>query len=134
MQISVSYPTISTTFSFSPDGKTIYTDAGSIETMTGDFVHQFYDYATLIPTVSADGEVSFDMPDFISNFTLSPDGTYGVSYSFESSPDTGNTNLVYTLSVLDAQSTKRLSETQFTATNFNILGFSPDGKQLALNM
>ncbi len=83
-EILNSYPVSSTTFSFSPDGKIVYTDTESLNTMTGDVIRRYYDYAQWIPTVSLEGDVSFDtgLPDSIHEFDLAPDGTYGVSYSF----------------------------------------------------
>jgi len=136
MQVKTSYPTISTTFSFSPDGGTIYTDSGSMETETGNTIHEFFDYTKMIPTISSSGEVTFDtdLPDFITQFTLSPNGTYGVSYSFTASSDPTTPYLIYTLSAVDVNSWTQISETQFDGVGFNLLSFSPDGKLFAVGL
>jgi WD40 repeat protein len=134
MQISASYPPIGLTFSFSPDGKIIYTNGGGFEAMTGNTIFQFYDPVDINPTIAPDGTISFDTPDSIDGFTLSQDGTYAVSYSSAPFEDTGITEHIYYLSVWDLKTQERLSRTRYVSNSlFNILGFSPDGKQLALN-
>jgi len=134
MQINTSYPPTGTTFSFSPDGKIIYTNGGGFEIASGNTVFQFFDPAGLSPTIAPDGTVSFDTPDSIEGFTLSPDGTQGVSFSSAPAEDTGITEHVYYLSAWGMQAQERLSRIRFVSNfTFNILGFSPDGKQLAVN-
>ncbi|MBC7877751.1 MAG: hypothetical protein H7Y59_11335 [Anaerolineales bacterium] len=133
-QISASYPSIGLTFSFSPDSKIIYTGRGGYEPMTGNVIFQLFDPAAINPTIAPDGTVSWDTPDFIDGFTLSPDGTYGVSFSSALFEDTAITDRVYYLSAWDMNTQERLSRTRFVSNfAFNILEFSPDGKQLAVN-
>jgi WD40 repeat protein len=134
MQINTSYPPTGTTFSFSPDSKFIYTNGGGFEITSGNTVFQFFDPAGLSPTIAPDGTVSFDTPDSIEGFTLSPDGTRGVSSSSAPVEDTGITEHVYYLSAWDMDAQERLSRTRFVSNfTFKIMGFSPDGKQLAVN-
>lgn len=134
MQIRTSYPPMGTTFSFSPDDKIIYASGGGFELATGNTVFQFFDPMDIIPTIAPDGTITFDTPDSIDGFTLSPDGTQGVSSSSAPFEDTGITEHVYYLSAWDMQAQERLSRIRFVSDFvFNILGFSPDGKQLAVN-
>ncbi len=134
MQVSASYPAMGTTFSFSPDSRVIYTDGSGFEVTTGNTVFQFYDPVDLSPTIAPDGTVSFGTQDSINGFSLSPDGTYGVSFSASPDEDTGITEHVYYLSVWDMKAQKRLSRIRFVGSPFfDILGFSPNGGQLAIN-
>jgi len=134
MQINTSYPAIGITFSFSPDSKIIYTNAGAFDTMTGNIIFQLIDPAAINPTIAPDGTVTFDTPDSIDGFSLSPDGTYAISSSSAPFEDAGMNEHVYYLSDWNMQTQERISRTRFVSNfSFSILGFSPDGKQLAVN-
>lgn len=133
MQISASYSPIGTTFFFSPDGQVIYSDTGGFDARTGDTIFELSDPLDMLPTIAPDGTVTFDTPDAIMDFILSPDGTYAVSYSPAPYGDSEGTKPVFYLSVWDMQTRERLSRTRFAGQTFDILGFSPDGKQLAVN-
>lgn len=126
---------------FSPDGSHVYVNSpGSvkiIDTTAGRVTLTFPDPFALVPTmsVSADGSVvgvTYESPESVEGFALSPDGTQIVTYTLDRSidADTGAENV--RLATWDAKTGKFVSEVRFSGDRIHTMKFSLDGKLLGI--
>lgn len=126
---------------FSPDGGHIYVNsAGSIKIIdpaAGRVTLTFPDPFALVPTISiaADGSVvsvTYESPESVEGFALSPDGTQIVTYTLDRSVDTNSGAENVRLASWDAKTGKYVREVKFSGDLLHTMKFSPDGKLLAI--
>ena len=124
---------------FAPDGRHVYVRSlGSIKLIdiqANIVMLTFPDSLALVPTMSvaADGSVvgvTYEYPDAVNGFALSPDGKQLVSYTIERSLDDTAAARNVRLAVWDALTGKFSSESKFLAENVQTIEFSPDGSLL----
>ena len=127
--------------SFSPDGSHVYVNsAGSIkivDPIAGRVTLTFPDAFALVPTmsVSADGSVirvTYESPESVEGFALSPDGTKIVTYTLDRSVDTSSGADNVRLATWDARTGKYVSEVKFSGDLVHTISFSPDGNLLGI--
>ncbi|MDQ2690777.1 MAG: hypothetical protein M3Y68_01960, partial [Chloroflexota bacterium] len=126
---------------FAPDGQHVYVRSlGSIKLIDAQaniVMLTFPDSLALVPTLSvaADGNVigvTYEYPEAVDGFALSPDGESIVSYTLDASLDSTTDAENVRLAVWDAVTGKFLSETRFSAENVQNVEFSPSGTLLAI--
>jgi len=126
---------------FSPDGGQLYAkSSGSIKIIdpsANRVTLAFPDPFTLVPTlsVSADGStvsVTYESPEVVDGFALSPDGTQVVTYTIDRSVDSAAGTDNVRLATWDARTGKYSREIKFPGELIHAIKFSPDGKLLAI--
>lgn len=126
---------------FSPDGDLIYVSTPlNITVIDSNAVApilKFPDPLTLIPTITAaeDGSIvsaTYETPETVDNFALSPDGTKIITYTIDRSMDSSSGAENVRLATWDAKTGKYLSETRFAGKFIHAIQLSPDGKLLAM--
>ena len=128
---------------FAPDGRHVYVRSlGSIKLIDAQaniVMLSFPDLSALVPTMSvaADGSVvgaTYEYPEAVDRFALSPDGERIVSYTIERSlADTAGAENVR-LAVWDATTGKFSSESKFSAESVQAIEFAPNGVLLAIGV
>jgi WD40 repeat protein len=126
---------------YSPEEAQVYINSlGNIKIIdprANAVILSFPDRFGLIPTVSVatDGSivgVTYETPERVDGFALSPDGeritSYTMSRSVDDSAKAGNIRLA----TWDAKTGKYLSEIQFSGGMIRVVKFSPEGNRLAL--
>jgi len=122
---------------FSPDGNYIYIHSflsvNVIDPQTGTVILKFPDPLILVPTLSAseDGSsvvITYESPDTIGGFALSPDGEQIVTYTRDASQGAS----LFWLAHWEPETGKYLTGTKFTSLITNTIKFSPDGSLLAI--
>jgi WD40 repeat protein len=126
---------------FSLDGNQIYVNSsGSIKIIdanAGIVTLTFPDPFALVPTtsISADGSivsVTYESPEVVEGFTLSPHGTEMITYTIDRSPNNNAGAENVRLATWDATTGKYLSEIKFSGELIRTIKFSPDGTLLAI--
>ena len=126
---------------FSPDGNLVYVSTPFnitvIDSNAGTAILEFPDPSALVPTttVADDGtivSVTYETPNVVDNFALSPDGTQIATYSVNPVTDTHPGGENVRLAIWDAKSGKYKSEINFFAESIQAMKFSSDGTRLAL--
>jgi WD40 repeat protein len=126
---------------FSPDGSRVHAETSGrikiIDPSAARVILAFPDPFTLIPTtsVSADGNivsVTYESPEVVDGFALTPDGTQVVSYTIDRSLDSTTDTDNIRLAIWDAMTGKYSSEIKFAGELIHAIQFSPDGKLLAV--
>jgi WD40 repeat protein len=108
-----------------------------IEAKAGTVTLEFPDPSALVPTttVSEGGgirSVSYETPNTVDNFALSPDGTQIVTYTVDQSIDRSSGIENVRLATWDAKTGKYISEVKFLADSIQAMEFSLDGSLLAI--
>jgi WD40 repeat protein len=108
-----------------------------IDSSAGAAILEFPDPSTLVPTltVAQDGSivsVTYESPDTVDNFALSPDGEQTITYTMDQSIDSGSGVENVRLAVWDAKTGKYISEVRFSAVSIQVMKFSLDGSLLAI--
>jgi WD40 repeat protein len=141
MQIEQSVPEGSgDNLAFSPDGDSLFVSTpfrvAVIDTNAGTVILEFPDPLAIVPTitVSEDGSVSatYETPDTVDNFALSPDGTQIITYTIDRSIDSDSGVANVRLAVWGAKTGKYLSESRFIGDFISAIKISPDGRLLAI--
>jgi WD40 repeat protein len=142
MQIEQSIPVASGgDIAFAPDGDHLFVSTPFritvIDTNAGIVTLEFPDPSTLVPTmsVSADGTVvgiTYESPEAVDNFALSPDGTEILTYTVGRSLDNQSGAENIRLATWDASTGKYKSETKFAGDFIGAIEISPDGRLLAM--
>ena len=86
-------------------------------------------------TVSEDGStvtVTYESPERVDGFALSPDGTQVVTYTIDRSVDTTSGVENIQLAVWDAKTGNYRREIRLSGGLIQTIRFSPDGKSLAI--
>lgn len=109
----------------------------AIDSRAGTAILEFPDPSVLVPTttVADDGtvlSVTYETPNTIDNFALSPDGTQIVTYTVDSSIDNRRGWENVRLATWDARSGQYKSEIRFSANSIQVMKFSFDGSRLAV--
>ena len=125
---------------FAPDGSQVYTHSSGrikiVDMAAGRVTLVFPDPFALVPTVSVSGggtaRVTYESPEAVEGFALSPDGESLVTYTIDRTvdPATGADNV--RLASWDAQTGKYRTEVRFAGRMIRSLEFSPDSKLLAV--
>jgi WD40 repeat protein len=141
MQIEQSIPVSSGDhLAVSPDGSLIYLstpfDITVIDSEAGTVILEFPDPSALVPTLTlaADGSilgVSYETPNTVDNFALSPDGKQILTYTAKPSinSDYGAENI--RLAAWDAKTGKYLRETKFAGNLIKTMKLDSEGRLLA---
>ena len=142
MQIEQSIPLSSgDDLAFSPDGNLIYVSTpfriAAIDSSAGATILEFPDPSTLVPTltVAQDGSIvsaTYETPDTVDNFALSPDGEQIITYTVDQSIDSSSGVENVRLAVWNAKTGKYISEIKFSAVSIQVMKFSLDGSLLAI--
>lgn len=126
---------------FSIDGSHVYVhSSGSIKIVDANanlVILTFPDPFALVPTtsISADGSivnVTYETPEAVERFTLSPDGTEIITYTIDRSLDNNAGAENVRLATWNATTGKYLSEIKFSGELIRTVKFSPDGNLLAI--
>lgn len=126
---------------YAPDGRHVYVNMlGSIkmiDTSANIVALTFPDPFALVPTlsVSADGTVlgvTYETPETVDGFVLSPDGLQIVSYTVERLPQNEPDSKNVRLAIWDAGTGKYTNEIRFAGENIRAIEFSREGDLLAL--
>jgi WD40 repeat protein len=126
---------------FSPDGGTIYVNSSAsikiIDPAAGRVTLTFPDPFALVPTmsVSADGSVvsvTYESPDSVEGFALSPDGAQVVTYTLDRSVETSFGAENVQLATWNAKTGKYVSEVKIAGDRIHTIKFSPNGKLLGI--
>ena len=126
---------------YAPDGRHVYVNMlgimKMIDTSANVIALSFPDPFALVPTlsVSADGSilgVTYESPESIDGFALSPAGSRIVSYTIQPLPENDPQADNVRLAIWDAKTGKYTSEVKFSGNNIQAIEFSPDGDLLAL--
>jgi WD40 repeat protein len=126
---------------FSPDGRLIYISTPFsirvIDAIAGTTILEFPDPSTLVPTMNVAGDgtvlsVTYQTPNTVDNFALSPDGAQIVTVTIDPLIDRGSGVENVRMAIWDARSGKYLSEINFSAGSIQRMKFSSDGTHLAL--
>lgn len=126
---------------FSPEAGHIYVNSSGslkiIDPAAGRVILTFPDPFALVPTLSiaADGSivsVTYESPESVEGFALSPDGTRIVTYTLDRSVDTNSGAENVRLATWDAQTGKYVSEVKFSGDLIHTMRFSPNGKRLGI--
>jgi WD40 repeat protein len=141
-QVSASIPGAGgASLAFSPDGDRVYVySVGSVKIIdpTAKLITlRFPDPFALVPTmsVSADGSVvgvTYESPETVDGFALSPVATYIVTYTIDRSADTASGAENVRLAIWEANTGKYRSEVKFSGDVIRTIEFSADGKFLAV--
>jgi WD40 repeat protein len=127
--------------SFSTDGNHVYVNSpGSIKIIdptASRVTLTFPDPFALVPTVSlaADGSiigVTYESPEAVEGFTLSPDGSQIITYTINRSVDIKSGAKNIRLAIWDAKTGKYVSDVKFSGDLIQTLRFSHDGNLLAM--
>jgi WD40 repeat protein len=141
MQIEQSVPQASGThLAFSPDGNHLFAATPFritvIDTAAGTVALKFPDASTLVPTVtvSEEGSVTatYETPDQVDSFVLSPDGSEIITYTLERSINSDQGVETVRLATWDAKSGKYLSEIKYAGDSIGAMKLSADGSFLAV--
>jgi COMPASS component SWD3 len=142
MQIQQSIPETSVaTLAFSPDGRHLYVHSSTsikiIDTSANRVTLKFPDPLSLVPTITVaeDGSlvsVTYETPDTIDDFALSPDGTQIITFTVDRSIDSNAGADNVRLATWDANTGKYLSEIRFGGDSIRAMKLSPDGHVLAI--
>lgn len=142
MQIEKSIPASSAgNLAFSPDGNLIYVSTlfrmAVIDISAGTKILEFPDPSVLIPTLTTttDGtvaSVTYEVPDTLDNFALSPDGTQIITYTVNPATDSISGAENVRLALWDAETGKYINETRFTGDFVGAIEVSPDGSLVAI--
>ena len=143
-QVSSSIPGAGgASLAFSPDGERIYVySVGSVKIIDPAaklIILRFPDPFALVPTmsVSADGSVvgvTYESPETVDGFALSPVAAYIVTYTIDRSADTASGAENVRLAIWEANTGKYRSEVQFSGDLIRTIEFSADGKFLAVGI
>lgn len=125
---------------FSPDGSRLFVATpfhiDVIDTDAGTVTLKFPDSSALTPTltVSEDGtaHVTYETPDAVDNFALSPDGTRIITYTVDRSIDSSTGTQNVRLAAWEAKTGKYLSEAKFVSDFMGAMKLSADGRLLAI--
>jgi dipeptidyl aminopeptidase/acylaminoacyl peptidase len=126
---------------FSRDGGHIYVNSSGslkiIDPAAGRVTLTFPDPFALVPTISvaADGSVvsvTYESPESVEGFALSPDGTQIVTYTLDRSVDTNSGAENVRLAIWDAKTGKYVSEVKFSGDLIHTMKLAPDGKLLGI--
>jgi WD40 repeat protein len=124
---------------FSPDSSHVYVHPGNIKIIdptANRVMLAFPDPFALVPTmsVSKDGSISvtYESPETVDGFALSPDGSQIVTYTIDRSIDIDSGVENVRLATWDAKTGKYISEVRFSGENIHTIEFSPDGSLLAM--
>jgi WD40 repeat protein len=124
---------------FSPDGNLIYLSTPFaitvIDSEAGATILEFPDPSALVPTltVAEDGSilgVTYETPNIVNDFVLSPDGLQIITYTVDPSAVGGAGNV--RLAAWDAKTGKYLSETKFAGDRIETMKLASDGRLLAI--
>jgi COMPASS component SWD3 len=125
---------------FSRDGNHIYVNSSEsikiIDANANLVILTFPDPFALVPTtsMSADGSivsVTYETPEAVEGFTLSPEGTEIITYTIYEVLDNNAGAENVRLATWDATTGKYLSEIKFSGDLIRTIKFSPDGTLLA---
>ena len=142
MQTTGSVPqTGGDSLAFSPDGGHLYVNSPGrikiIDPAAGRVTLTFPDPFALVPTMSvaADGSVAsvtYESPESVEGFALSPDGAQIVTYTLDRSvdPNSGVDNV--RLASWDARTGKYVREVKFSGDLIHKIRFSANGKLLGI--
>lgn len=126
---------------FSPNGSHIYVNSSGnikiIDPTASRVMLTFPDTFALVPTmsVSADGSVvsvTYESPETVEGFALSPDGTQIVTYTVDRTVDIDSGAENVRLATWDAKTGKYVSEVRFLGDLINTIKFSPNGNLLGI--
>jgi WD40 repeat protein len=126
---------------FSLDGSHVYVNShGSIKILdptASRVTLTFPDPFALAPTLSvaADGSVlgvTYESPETVEGFVLSPDGSQIITYTMDRSVDVKSGAENVRLVTWDAKTGKYVSEVKFSGDLIQAIEFSPDGNLLAM--
>lgn len=126
---------------YAPDGRHVYVNMlgiiKMIDTSANIVALSFPDPFALVPTlsVSEDGSilgVTYESPESIDGFALSPDGSRIVSYTVQPLPENDPAAENIRLTIWDATTGKYITEVKFSGNNLQAIEFSPNGNLLAL--
>ena len=142
MQIEKSIPVSSAGhLAFSPDGNLVYISTlfrmAVIDIGAGAKILEFPDPSVLVPTLTTttDGtivSVTYEIPDTLDNFVLSPEGTQILTYTVDQSTDSISGAENIRLATWDAETGKYINETRFTGDFVGAIEVSPDGSLVAI--
>jgi COMPASS component SWD3 len=126
---------------FSLDGNQIYVNSSErvkiIDANANLVILTFPDPFALVPTtsVSSDGSivsVTYESPEVVEGFALSPERTEMITYTIDRSLDNNAGVENVRLATWDATTGKYLSEIKFSGDLIRTIKFSPDGTLLAI--
>jgi WD40 repeat protein len=126
---------------FSPDNSYVYVkSSGTIKIIDPNaniITLTFPDPFTLVPTVevAADGSiigVTYETPEAVDGFAISPDGTQILTYTIDRSLDSSTGTENVRLATWDSKTGKYQSEIKFSGDQIRAVKFSPDGTLLAI--
>jgi WD40 repeat protein len=128
------------TLAFSPDGSKVYVHSSGrmkiIDMEAARITLTFPDPFALVPTLSASGEgtpgVTYESPEAVEGFALSPDGKRIVTYTVDRTVDRESGAENVRLASWDAQTGKYLTEARFAGSLIRCLEFSPNGRWLIM--
>jgi WD40 repeat protein len=142
MQLEKSIPVCSGDhLAFSPDGNLVYISTpfhiSVIDSIAGTVILEFPDPSALVPTltVAEDGSilgVSYETPNKIDNFALSPDGTQIITYSVDQAIDPGSGAENVRLAFWNAGTGKYISEIKFSTGSVEVMKLAPNGNLLGI--
>ena len=126
---------------FSADGSHLYVNSSEsikiIDLTASQVTLTFPDLFALVPTLSVapDGSitgVTYESPDRVEGFALTPDGTQIVTYTIDGivANDSGAENV--RLATWDTKTGKYVSEFRFAGDLIHVIQFSPDGTLLGI--
>jgi WD40 repeat protein len=125
---------------FSPDGGHVYVYSPGrikiIDPNANRITLAFPDPFGLVPTLSVaeDGgtRVTYESPEAVDGFALSPDGSQIVTFTMDRSIDLNSGAENVRLATWDAQTGKYGSEVRFSGDLIHAIEFSPNGNLLAI--
>lgn len=126
---------------FSPDGSHVYIhSSGSIKIIdptANQVTLTFPDPFALVPTISvaADGSilgVTYESPEIVGGFSLSPDGSRIITYTMDRSVDVDSGAENVRLATWEEKTGKYVREVRFSGDLIHAIEFSPDGNLLGL--
>jgi WD40 repeat protein len=126
---------------FSPDGDAVYVNSSGsikiIDTSANMVMLTFPDPFGLVPTLSvaADGSivgVTYESPERVDGFALSPAGSRVISYTVERSLGAPGGGEPVRLAAWDANTGKLVSETRFTGALIRTISHAPARELLAI--
>lgn len=132
---------------FSPDGSSVYVNSSGrvkiIDSKANLVMLTFPDPFALVPTLSVDSDgnivgVTYESPERVDGFSLSPDGTRIVSYTIERSLDASDDASArernVRLAAWDATTGKYLGENSFSGDLIRTIVHSPERNLLAIGL
>jgi WD40 repeat protein len=126
---------------YSSDGSHVYINSqGSIKIIDPDasmVMLTFPEPFALVPTMSVSAEgsiisVTYESPETVDGFALSPDGAQIITYTVDRSVDSVGDVENIRLAAWDSKTGKYLSEIKFSGAFIRTIKFSPDGNLLAI--